>query len=312
MSELKRLDVANTLLDQAGSALAAFVHSARLGGFARAATVLGMSPSGVAKAVQRLEARVGVRLFARTTRSLGLTEAGRLLLPPAERILAAAGDAVDALAQHDGVPRGRLRLSLAPAIGKALVLPALAGFRARYLLVGLEIDFEGRAIDLVGTGVDVALRTGPLPDSGLQARALGRECLALCAAPDYVRRRGLPDTLAALAGHDLLRYRHPGDGRVRAWPLANAQALPQTLLFTDPDALRVAVLAGLGIALMPEYVTAPAFADGRLLPVLADACGELRGSERWLLWPAGRQRLPKVRAFIDYAVELFASPELGR
>ncbi|MFT4247663.1 MAG: LysR family transcriptional regulator [Pseudomonas sp.] len=309
MSEFQRLDVVNTLLDQAGSALAAFVHSARLGGFARAAVVLGMTPSGVAKAVQRLEARVGVRLFARTTRSLGLTEAGRLLLPPAERILAAAGDAADALAQHDGVPRGRLRLSLAPAIGKALVLPTLTSFRERYPLLDLEIDFEGRSIDLAAAGVDVALRTGPLPDSRLQARALGRERLALCAAPAYVRRRGEPETLEALASHDLLRYRNPSDGRVRAWPLEHAQTLPETLVFSDPDALRVAVLAGLGIALMPGYVTAPAFAEGRLLPVLADACTGLRGAERWLLWPPGRQRLPKARAFINHVAELFAAQD---
>ena len=307
MSELPRLDVVNALLDQAGSALAAFVHSARLGGFARAAQPLGLTPSGVAKAVQRLEARVGTRLFARTTRSLGLTEAGKLLLPPAERILAAAGEAVDALAQHDGVPRGRLRLSLAPAIGKALVLPSLTDFRARYPQLSLEIDFEGRRLDLAECGVDVALRTGALPDSSLQSRALGRERLALCAAPGYAQRRGLPDILAALAGHDLLRYRPPGDGRVRSWSLPGPQTLPETLVFTDPDALRVAALAGLGIALLPQYATAAAFADGRLVPVLADIVSELPGNERWLLWPPGRDRLPKARVFIDHVVALFAN-----
>ncbi len=311
MSPVSRQNVTNLLLgERLNPGLLAFVHAAQLGSFVRAAEHLGMSPSGVAKAIQRFESNVGTPLFTRTTRSLSLTETGVVLFEHAKRILGVIAEAEAAMAQKAGRCSGTLRVSLAPAVGKALILPSLASYRRRYPMVTLEVDFEPRIVDVVGGGFDVALRTGPLPDSALRARSVGKDRLTLCASPGYAARYGLPKTPKELAQHSLIRFRPPSSGRVRPWQLAGVKdpptVLPETLVFSDPDAIGQALMHGLGIAFASDYLAQPGIREGRLLRVLPDEVPHVTGHERWLVWPSSRQSL-KVRSFIDHVIELFAS-----
>ncbi|WP_242108254.1 LysR family transcriptional regulator [Luteimonas aquatica] len=312
MSDHSRQNILNEVFgDRASSGLAAFVQTARMGSFAKAAERMGGTPSGVAKAVQRMERRLGTTLFARTTRKLSLTESGLLLLEHADRILDAIAQAEASLAQADAGPRGRLKVSLAPGIGRALVLPSLRAFMQAYPEILLDIDFDSRQVDVVAEGYDLVLRGGVAPpDSGLRGRSLGTERSLLCASPDYLRERGVPASPAALADHRCIRYRSPTTGRIRPWPLPPTSSgcgveVPQTIVLGDPEAVRLSALAGIGIASLARYAALRAFADGSLQPVLAEVLSPQDETENWLLWPPDRQHLPKVRAFVEHVVAVF-------
>jgi DNA-binding transcriptional LysR family regulator len=306
MSDLSQPSVLNDLFgDGGGSALVAFVRTAHDGSFARAAERLGISASGVAKAVQRIETRLGHRLFARTTRSLRLTETGAVLLAHAERILDAVEAAETALAQAQGSPRGALRVSAAPGIGRAVLLPALGEFVRRWPQISLDVVFDSRTVDLVADGYDLALRTGEPADSGLRGRRLGDDAPALVAAPAYLVDKGIPQKVADLATHACVRYRNPSTGRVQAWPLEVAAAVPATICYNDPEAIRLAAIAGQGIALVAACEARAAIERGELTPVLADALPREKRMPVWLLWPPDRHALPKVRVFVDFVAALF-------
>ena len=307
MAEVSRHIVLNDLFgDGGGSALVAFVRTAHEGSFAQAAQRLGLSASGVAKAVQRIEGRLGRRLFARTTRSLSLTETGAVLLAHAERILEAVDATEAALAQVDGEPRGTLRVSAAPGIGRAVLLPALGEFRRRWPAILLDVVLDSRTVDLVADGYDVALRTGEPADSGLRGRRLGDDAPLLVAAPSYLVDKGIPQKIADLAAHACVRYRNPTTGRVQPWPLAApASAVPVSIAYNDPEAIRLAAIAGQGIALVAACEARAAIGRGELACVLDAALPRERRMPVWLLWPADRHVLPKVRVFVDYVAEVF-------
>ena len=309
MSDLSQPSVLNDLFgDGGGSALLAFVRTAHDGSFAKAAERLGLSASGVAKAIQRVESRLGRRLFARTTRSLRLTETGAMLLVHAERILAAIDAAEAALAQAAGSPRGPLRVSAAPGIGRAVLLPALGEFMRRWPDIRLDIVFDGRLVDLIADGYDLALRTGEPADSGLRGRRLGDDAPMLVAAPSYLAQHATPRHIGDLANPACLRYRSPTTGRLQAWPIdaQPAASIPATICYNDPEAIRLAALAGQGIALVAACEASAAIERGELTCVLADAMPRDRRMPVWLLWPADRHELPKVRVFVDFVAEVFA------
>ncbi len=312
MSDNSRQNILNEVFgDRASSGLVAFVQTARAGSFAKAAERMGGTPSGVAKAVRRMEDRLGTTLFARTTRKLSLTETGLLLLEHADRILDAIAQAEASLAHADAGPRGRLKISLAPGIGRALVLPSLREFMRAYPDILLDIDFDSRQVDLVAEGYDLVLRGGVAPpDSSLRGRSLGPERSLLCAAPGYLQEKGAPETPADLAHHRCIRYRSPTTGRIRPWPLPPLSSgcgvdVPQTIVFSDPEAVRLSAMAGIGIAAIARYAAFPAFAGGSLQPVLADALVAQDENDNWLLWPPDRHHVPKVRAFVDHVVAVF-------
>jgi DNA-binding transcriptional LysR family regulator len=187
---------------------------------------LGLSASAVGKAVTKLERQLGVRLFQRSTRSIRLTEEGRLFHERCRRILDDLDDAQAALAQTTTAPRGRLRVS-APIVSYHFLLPALPEFLARYPEVELDLDFNDRIVDLVDEGVDVAIRSGELPDSRLMARALRPFQLLLCAAPTYLDRHGVPTSPRDLDRHLAIRFRFPNSGKIQDWPLTLPAGEPE-------------------------------------------------------------------------------------
>lgn len=289
--------------------LMAFVRTADLGSFVAAGRVLGVSASAIGKAVTRLERELGIRLFQRSTRSLRLTEEGRAFHERCRRILDDLNDAHAMLAHTSEKPRGRLRVS-APIVGYHFLLPVLPRFMARYPEIELDLDFNDRIVDLIEEGVDVAIRSGELPDSRLMARRLRPFQMLLCAAPSYLERHGTPSCPRDLDQHLGIRFRYPNSGKVQPWPLSlpsgERELRPRTVMTcNNMEALRGATIAGLGIGCMPDFLVREPLVNGALRTLLdekIDAPGHFS-----LIWPSNRNLSPKVRVFVDFIGETLFS-----
>ncbi|NMK48262.1 LysR family transcriptional regulator [Achromobacter sp. Bel] len=280
------------------AALMPFVCSAELGSFAAAGRNLGLSPSAVGKAVARLEEDLHVRLFQRSTRRMQLTEEGRLYFERCKRILDDLDDAHAMLSRTRDEPRGRLRVS-APLISYHFLLPVLPDFAARYPGVELDLDFNDRVVDLIGERIDVAIRSGDLPDSRLMARPMSQFRMLLCACPEYLARHGTPQSPNDLQAHAAVRFRFPNSGNLQRWPLAHPDPAVRTALTcNNMEALRGAVIQGFGIGCMPDFLARDALATGVLVEVLPQ---HTEGMGRFqLVWPSNRNLSPKVRVFVDF------------
>ena len=292
------------------SGLLAFVKTADLGSFVAAGRALEISASAVGKSVARLEHEVGVRLLQRSTRRIQLTDEGRLFHERCRRILDDLDDAQAMLSHAKQVPRGRLRVS-APIVGYHFLLPVIPSFVARYPEVELDINFTDRSVDLIDEGVDVAIRSGDLPDSRLVSRPLNRFRLLLCASPAYLAGHGTPLVARDLERHATIRFRHPSSGKLLEWPMLQVTSdadvrLRTVLACNNMEAVLGATLRGLGIACMPDFLALEMLADGRLVSVLDEPLSA-RGQFR-ALWPSSRHLSPKVRVFVDHLGEQLSAP----
>ena len=281
--------------------LTAFVQAAELRSFVAAGRMLGISASAVGKSIARLEARLGVRLFQRSTRSIALTSEGSVFLERCRRILGEIEAAELELSNSKNAPQGRLRVSL-PQVG-SLLNPVLAAFARAYPQVELDLDFSDRRVDVIEEGYDAVVRAGESADSRLMSRQLGQFQLQLVAAPAYLAQHGTPAQPADLRGHTCLLYKFPSSGKVEAWPLPDwpalqAGGLPAVLNCNNVDTLLHFAENGLGIAALPDFAVRAALAAGRLRPLL-EAHRQHDGAFR-ILWPSSRHLTPKLRAFIDF------------
>lgn len=284
--------------------IAFFVQAAETRSFSEAGRSLGVSSSAVGKSVSRLEERLGVRLFHRSTRSITLTAEGALFLERCRRILCEVEAAELELSETQQAPKGRLRISL-PLVGM-LVMPALTAFMRRYPAIELDVDFSDRLVDVIEEGFDVVMRTGEPTDSRLMSRPLGGYRLQLVASPDYLANRGTPETPAELAHHACLQHKFPSTGKFEPWPLQREEnapewTLPASMVCNTSAALMDVAVAGLGIACLPDFMVRQAIARGELVSVL-DSHMEHQGTFR-LLWPSSKHLGPKLRVFIDFMVE---------
>jgi DNA-binding transcriptional LysR family regulator len=283
------------------SSLSAFVHAAEQHGFVPAARVSGVSPSAIGKAVARLERRLGVRLFNRTTRSISLTEEGAAFYERCKRIIDDLADAEASLIESRKRPRGLLRVSVPHIVGQHLLMPILPEFTERFPEIELDIDFEDRLVDLVGKGLDIAVRSGELADTRLIARRIGEQHFVVCGSPGYFERRAPPTSPADLAGHACIHFKYPTSGRLAPWAFNSPDertVLPRTLTFNNTDAGLRAALDGMGIAHLPVYVAASHVHAGTLIPVLTSFMVPFGSLS--IIWPSSRQLSPKVRAFVDF------------
>jgi DNA-binding transcriptional LysR family regulator len=286
--------------------LLVFARVAELGSFSRAAERLRLPKSTVSRRLASLEARLGERLLLRTTRRQTLTEFGQLLLEHARQVVAEV-DAVAALGEHRrAAPGGRLRVSMPSDIATLLLAEPLAAFVVRHPGIALEIDVSPRRVDLLGEGVDVALRMGELDDDRLlAARRLAEFPAGLYASPAYLAARGEPDAPDALAGHDGLRLLQ-GNGEPAPWTLLRGQErwvqVPAGRTSANlPELLLRLARAGAGISALPDRFAAADVHAGRLRRVLPEWC--LPSVTAWALFP-GRALMPaKTRAFIDMLVQ---------
>lgn len=283
--------------------IVAFVRTAETLSFVEAGRKLGISASAVGKAIAKLEASLGVRLFHRTTRRVSLTHEGQHFHERCHRILEELRDAEAMLSKAAQTPRGRLRVSL-PVIGYRFLLPVLPAFSTRYPDVELDLDFNDRIVDVVEGGFDAVIRSGLLTDSSLMSRRLGPFRFVLCASPEYVARMGQPRTVAELAAHDCVRYRFPTTGRLQPWTFGEDDEPPRlrtSMTCNNMEALRGAVIAGFGIGFVPDFLVRDALACGSLVTVLDDLA--IPPGQFSVLWPSSRQLSPKLRVFVDFMCE---------
>jgi DNA-binding transcriptional LysR family regulator len=282
-----------------------FVAVARAGSFTRAAERLNLTGSAVGKTIARLESRLGVRLFERSTRRLALTEAGTRFHAACSRVLGELEEAEHALADDNGGEglAGRLRIDLPVTFGRLKVLPVLLPFLRRHPRLKPVLSFTDRYVDLAEEGIDLALRIGGVeawPPS-LGHRYLGQEQKIFCAAPAYLERHGAPATLDQLLGHAALMY-GKADGAVSPWLIRHGdgrveQRAPDAHIVSGNAEVQLElVLAGLGIAQLPTWLVDGHLADGSLATVLP--AYSTPGLPLHLVWPKAREGLPKVSQLV--------------
>ncbi|AKV01534.1 Transcriptional regulator, LysR family [Labilithrix luteola] len=297
-------------MDSLGS-LQAFVQAADARSFTIAGHKLGVSSSAVGKAIARLEERLGVRLFHRSTRTMTLTPEGELLLERCRRIFAEVEAAELELAQTRGAPRGKLRVSM-PIVGM-LMMPALTAFMRAHPAIELELDFTDRLVDVIEEGFDAVVRAGEIDDSRLMSRALGTFHLLLVGAPAYFAKAGTPREPGDLLEHACLQHRFATNGKLERWPLRRGRKdldleLPTTAVANTIEPLIEMATQGLGIACLPDFAIRRQLREGTLVTVL-DRHVHHAGVFR-LLWPSSRYVSPKLRVFVDFmARHLFGSRE---
>jgi DNA-binding transcriptional LysR family regulator len=286
-------------MDRLGS-VDAFVKAAELRNFSEVGRQLGISSSAVGKAISRLEQRLGVRLFHRSTRSVTLTPEGQLFLSRCLRVVEEL-EAAEAELSAASSPKGQLRVSL-PLVGN-LLLPVLGSFIREYPDIRLELDFSDRMVNVIDEGFDVVLRTGEATDSRLVTRALGYYTPLIVASPTYRARRSVPKVPDDLHHHACLLHRYPSTGKVDRWLLRDGDNLLEMDLSPKLTANTVEPLIafaedGQGLAYLPNFLVRRQMAEGRLVTVLTGYATDRKVLRA--VWPSGRHLSPKIRVFVDY------------
>ncbi|SDR07922.1 LysR family transcriptional regulator [Pseudoxanthomonas sp. CF125] len=260
----------------------AFVQTLERGSLTAAAAALETTPSVISRAISRLEQRLGVQLLRRTTRRLGLTDAGRLYLEQARQAFGLIDDAERAIQGHGDHLRGKVRLSAPTTYGHYRLPALLQGFLRAHPQVEVELSIANRNVDLVAGDYDLAIRGGELPDSGLVAHTLEDASLCLVAAPGYLEQAGTPQTLAELAQHACLSFLMPSTGRIAPWALfadgKEVQWTPSAAIRMSDDVLGVVSLAeaGIGICQTYDFIVAQRVQQGALVEVLPQTRGRSR------------------------------------
>lgn len=286
------------------SSLPVFVAVIESGSFSQAGKALGVSKSAVSKRINQLEERLGVQLLQRTTRRLSLTEAGERYFEYAQQALAQARAAEDAVSLTQTCPKGLLRVNAPMSFGRLHLAALVPEFLERYPQIELHMAMDDRVVDMVAGGFDVAVRIGRLQDSSLVAKRLSDCQSVLCAAPNYLERSPTLQTPMDLQNHNCLFYSyfqagtewtfHGLKGAVRVQPKGNYQV-------NNSEALREAVLAGVGVAQMPLFIVADDIRSGKLTPLLPHYPLPLHAI--YAVYPQRRHLPAKVRVFLEFISE---------
>jgi DNA-binding transcriptional LysR family regulator len=282
--------------------LLAFAESAKHESFAKAARELHLSPSAVAKNVQRLERHLKLRLFQRTTRRVTLTQEGAALYERSRKVLEALAELELSAAGATGAPVGVLRIDAPIVYGRQQLIPVAARLARRYPDLQLDIRLSDRFADVIAEGLDAAIRVGQIADSRLVAVPLAAQQARVYAAPEYFARRKPPRSPADLDQHDCVVFRNPTSGRERPWEFVEqGRALvlhPKArYIVDDGDGLMSAAEAGLGMVQIPDYFAAAALRENRLKEALADFRPPPVPIS--LVYPSRRHLPPRLRVLID-------------
>ncbi|WP_182816210.1 LysR family transcriptional regulator [Pseudomonas putida] len=272
--------------------------------FAAAARRLAISPAAVTRAITALEEQLGVKLLLRTTRSVRLTEAGGRYLEDTRHILASIVEANEAAAGINAAPKGDLAVTAPILFGKKFVMPCIVRYLQQYPEVDVSAYFLDRVVNLVEEGLDVAVRIGQLPDSGLKALRVGQMRRLLCASPEYLERHGTPRHPSELHRHQIIAagaLSPRTDWRFGAIDEPTLVRMKPRLTVTSNDAAIAAASAGLGIARLLSYQVADELADGRLQVILAEY--EEASWPIHILHRESKYGSTKVRTFIDMLAE---------
>lgn len=292
-------------MDDRFDGIATFVQVVDSGSFALAAERLNLTRSAVGKAVARLEARLGVRLLQRTTRSQSLTDDGQVFYDSCVRALAEL-DAAHAVLEGGRLePRGRLRVSVPISFGHLCVVPLMLELARKHPTLKIDLSFTDRRVDLVEEGFDLAVRIGSLGDSAtLAARRLGVQYTSIGAAPAYIAQHGMPEALDDLVGHAAISYCVAGVAS--PWELRDDEGrarridIEPQLSMDDLQAIAAAAVAGFGLARMPSWLLARHVKNGELV-VVKGRCN-LPPQDIHVVWPKTRYMPPKTRCAIDALV----------
>jgi len=284
-----------------------FVRVADLHSFTRAADVLGVSRAVVSTHVAELEKHLRCQLFHRTTRRVGLTSDGAEYLARCQRILAELEAADEALKGSHLSVQGRLRVDVPVVFGRALLIPALPKFTARYPDLQLEVQFNDRVIDLIAEEVDLVVRVGAVREPHLVARRVVTTRLLTCAAPEYLRAHGGVATPEELRRHKLVGHLAAGSRRAHKWLFQRGTArrqlsLPFNVAFNSVEAQIMAAIRGAGVVQAMDLVVAEALATGRLEVVLRDWSAP--GAPISVVCRSALRDSPRIRVFADFASEL--------
>lgn len=301
--------------DRLGS-IVAFVRVAEQGSFANAGKALGISASAVSKSVAKLEERLQLRLFQRTTRALSLTDEGRLFFERCHRILAELDDAERSMRERAATPTGVLRVELPAALGRLRIAPALGTLTKRYPKLRVEASFNDQLTDLIEAGLDAVVRIGEPRDSRLMVRRVGTVRYIVCAASAYIDAHGEPRTPEDLGRFDCIgRVPHNGSSRA-TWKFASSENgqpferdVAGMLSFDSNDVIIDAGLAGAGLVQLHTYMAEPYLRSGQLVQVLREFAAE--GPPISVLFPSNRHLAPKVRIFIDFVADILNATSEG-
>ncbi len=296
-------------------AIRTFVRVAEAGSFAKAADTLNLPRSSVSKMVQDLEAHLGTKLVERTTRSVTMTSEGVAYHERALRLLADLDDMDGTVRGARATPKGRLRVDVGSVLANRILIPALGDFRRQFPDIELLLGVNDRTTDLIGEGIDCVIRGGALPDSTMKARRLCELDYVLCAAPSYLEGHALPQHPDEIAGHQVVSYFSATSGK--RFPLRFLRGDERLeinavggMAVNDSTAHLTALLSGLGIGQSFGFLARPHFADGSLSELLMQWKPD--NHVLHLVYPADRFPNPRLRAFIDWATQLFAACDARR
>lgn len=291
-------------MDNRAGEMMVFVQVVEAGSFSEAARQLMMTPSTVSKLIQRLEARLGIRLVERSTRRLLLTDEGAFYYERSQRLLADLDETEQQIAQGGAAPEGLIRVSSSVSFGTAALEPILPAFFEAYPKIVIDLSLSDEVVDLYLERTDVAIRVGRLPDSNLVARKIGTTKRRIVASPAYLARWGVPKTPEDLLRHNCLGFNFRRANPV--WPMREGgriveRMLSGSLLTNNGETIRRMAMAGVGIGRIADYHVRGPVARGELVEVLADSA-IAEADEIHALY-RGAQHLPaRVRAFLDFAV----------
>ncbi|QDB84387.1 LysR family transcriptional regulator [Acinetobacter pittii] len=286
-------------------ALRAFVYSAELRSFTDAGRKLGTTSSAIGKSIAKLENELGVSLFHRSTRAITLTAEGQLFLERSQRILSEFDVAKIELAQTKSAPKGKLRVGF-PQFGIHL-MHKFTKFQKLYPEIELELSFSDQLVNIIEDGFDIVIRVGEVIDSRLKMRHLISYQHLLVASPLYLTEYGLPTQPADLIHHKCLHYQYPTSKKLVDWPLVDingvANNLPISIISDTIEPLQTMAEAGLGVALLPDFMIKNSIENGKLTIILENYIKDIRSV--YILWPSSKQTLPKIKVFIDYMINTF-------
>lgn len=298
-------------MDNRTGEIEAFLRSVEGGSFAAAAKTLRQTPSAVSRSVARLEARLGVRLLTRTTRSLSVTPEGEKFRAQAQKLLLDLDELERSFTTDKSEPRGRLRVSASTPFGIHQLLPVLPEFLLRYPKITVDLSLTDALVDLVEDRTDVAIRHGALRDSSLRARKLGSSRWLVVASPEYLQRHGTPKTPADLDQHNCLNFNYRRS--IEGWTFRVGNRSKQfhvagNFLANSGESLRLMSLGGAGIARMASFMVGADVRAGRLVSLLQDFI-KADSEDVHALYIGHARLAARVRVFMDFLVERVVIPE---
>jgi LysR family transcriptional regulator for bpeEF and oprC len=291
-------------------AMLAFTRVVELNSFTKASASLNLPKATLSAQVVALEKRLHVRLLNRTTRHVSVTPDGAAYYERAVRLLNELEETEASVTRLVTTPKGRLRIDIPGSLGRRVIVPALGSFLKRYPEIELDVGCTDRQVDLLQEGIDCVVRGGSMLDESLVARRVGHIKLVTCATPEYLREFGTPLSPGDLERHHIVNYVSPRSGKVIDFEYIHDNQKvsahgQRRLTINDSDACVTAALAGIGLVQLPEFIARDYIAAGQLQVVLADYPSDQQ--QICVLYPHNRHLSSKVRAFVEWTAELFAS-----